>query len=310
MTVTDTARADWLEWRRGGIGASDVAAILGISPWASAWSVWAEKVGLLADDDNEALEAGRWLELAIAPWFAARTGLFVVGEQTWRENRAQSRHRCTVDGFVSESRHAADDFTISDPTGVLDVLGVLEIKTEAFGQRWETIPEHYQAQGQWQLHVTDLEHVWFATLHERRLEIYELARDQADIDLTVERVDAFWRDHVLTGEPPEADGSEATARALASVYPRHTPGKAVAVDPVNVERWLRAKAAATDAAERVRARSNELRAELAGAEEGTVDGRRVVSLRSQTRTTRCAHCQHSETSDPFRVLRVVKEATS
>jgi predicted phage-related endonuclease len=37
-------RADWLEWRRGGIGGSDVAAILGVSPWRTEFDVWASKV--------------------------------------------------------------------------------------------------------------------------------------------------------------------------------------------------------------------------------------------------------------------------
>ncbi|MGH7339845.1 MAG: hypothetical protein ACREKH_05080 [Candidatus Rokuibacteriota bacterium] len=85
---------------------------------------------------------------------------------------------------------------------------------------------------------------------------------------------------------------------------------AVELRAIDVERWTRAKAATKAAKAYELERSNALRAVLAAAEEGTVNGRRVVSLRSQTRTTRCAHCQHSETSDPFRVLRAVKEAKS
>ena len=46
-----TDRAEWLAWRRSGIGASDVAGILGISPWASPFTVWADKLGLLPDED-------------------------------------------------------------------------------------------------------------------------------------------------------------------------------------------------------------------------------------------------------------------
>ena len=77
-----TTRDDWLAWRRGGIGGSDIAAILSLSPWQSPWSLWADKTGLAADThENEAMEAGRWLELAIGPWFADRTGLHVAGEQ-------------------------------------------------------------------------------------------------------------------------------------------------------------------------------------------------------------------------------------
>ena len=46
-------RTDWLAWRRKGIGASDIAGILGISPWASPWSVWADWILSTFDDVDE-----------------------------------------------------------------------------------------------------------------------------------------------------------------------------------------------------------------------------------------------------------------
>ena len=72
MTTVDT-RAEWLRWRRSGIGASDIAALLGISPWASPFSVWADKLGLLPDeelDDDDVREFGRRLD-ALALEFAS-----------------------------------------------------------------------------------------------------------------------------------------------------------------------------------------------------------------------------------------------
>ena len=38
------SREEWLEWRRGGLGGSDVAGVLGVSPWATPFSVWWSKV--------------------------------------------------------------------------------------------------------------------------------------------------------------------------------------------------------------------------------------------------------------------------
>ena len=38
---------EWHAWRAEGLGASEVAGVLGISPWATPWSVWARKMGLL-----------------------------------------------------------------------------------------------------------------------------------------------------------------------------------------------------------------------------------------------------------------------
>ena len=78
-----TERETWLAWRRAGIGGSDVAGILGLSPWASAYSVWVSKVTELVDEDNERFEFGRRAEPMLAEWFHDRTGLFVAGEQSW-----------------------------------------------------------------------------------------------------------------------------------------------------------------------------------------------------------------------------------
>ena len=38
-------RTEWLLERKKGIGGSDAAKILGLSPWGTALDVWADKVG-------------------------------------------------------------------------------------------------------------------------------------------------------------------------------------------------------------------------------------------------------------------------
>jgi len=42
---------EWLEWRKTGITASEIAAILGLSPYKTPWAVWAEKTGLVLPED-------------------------------------------------------------------------------------------------------------------------------------------------------------------------------------------------------------------------------------------------------------------
>jgi putative phage-type endonuclease len=298
MTVTtDTGRTEWLAWRQEGIGASDVAAILGLSPWASPWSVWADKCGLLPPEpDNEAMAAGRWLEAAIGPWFTHETGLHVAGEQTWCTHGEYAHHRCTVDGFVFDldkphvwetddprialNARTARDYTFSQ------ALGDFEVKVTGPGRRWDEVPPpHYQSQGQWQMHVTGLPRVWFAVLMGRRLDIHELARDQDDIDYMVERVDAFWADHVLTGTPPATDGHDATLRALAAVHPDHTPGLSVEADDAlrtEITLWRQAKANKRTAEKLEKQAAAAMQAALGEAEELTIDGQRVASWRTQS----------------------------
>ncbi|WP_295457840.1 lambda-exonuclease family protein [uncultured Thiodictyon sp.] len=40
----------WLEWRAGGVSASDVAILLGLSPFKTPWRLWAEKTGLVRSE--------------------------------------------------------------------------------------------------------------------------------------------------------------------------------------------------------------------------------------------------------------------
>ena len=42
-------REEWLQARRRGIGGSDAAAVLGLSPWKSNVRLWEEKTGLLGE---------------------------------------------------------------------------------------------------------------------------------------------------------------------------------------------------------------------------------------------------------------------
>lgn len=286
-------RPAWLEFRRAHIGASDVAAVLGISPWSSPWSLWASKVGLLGEEDeNEVMEAGRWLELSIAPWFTHRTGLHVIGAQTVVEAADDPLASCTADGFVVDTPVSAID----------DALGVKEIKTAGFGRPWDPIPAHYQAQAQWSMYVTGLQKVWFAVLMGRRLDVHELDRDDGEILFIKSRVDRFWSEHVATGTPPPTDGHDATLRAIAEVYPTHTPDLSVELDELVdvLEQWREAKDARLAAEKLEKEAKAAIQAELADAEEGTVAGERVVSYRAQTRKS------YTVAEATFRVLRETK----
>ena len=52
-------REQFLLDRKQGIGGSDVAAIMGLSPWKSALGVYLDKVSDFTDEDNDNLKRGR-----------------------------------------------------------------------------------------------------------------------------------------------------------------------------------------------------------------------------------------------------------
>ena len=69
---------DWLEYRRRGIGGSDAAAILGISPFATARDLYYDKLKIVPFDDSEsnwvAKKMGHLLEDLVAELFHVKTG--------------------------------------------------------------------------------------------------------------------------------------------------------------------------------------------------------------------------------------------
>ena len=53
VETTGLSREEWLNYRRQGIGGSDVAAVLGVSPFRTARDVYYDKLGISAvSDDN------------------------------------------------------------------------------------------------------------------------------------------------------------------------------------------------------------------------------------------------------------------
>jgi hypothetical protein len=85
----------WYELRRQGITASEIAIVLGISPYGSPFSLYWQKLNDWRDDGNAYTSAGRHLEDAIADWwmaecdplenlFAVPGGLYAHRERPWQ----------------------------------------------------------------------------------------------------------------------------------------------------------------------------------------------------------------------------------
>ena len=99
----DADRADWLTARRAGIGSSDIAAILGISRYGNALSVYHDKTGglPLESDDSEPALWGRLNEETVAREWARRNRSWVrrVGLV---QNIDRPWQMCTLDRRVLE----------------------------------------------------------------------------------------------------------------------------------------------------------------------------------------------------------------
>lgn len=259
-------QTEWLRWRSTGIGASDVAGILGVSPWHTPYTIWLSKLHPdLTDDDAEHLAWGHLLEDVICQEAARRLGLVLAGMQAMRHHPDHPHHLATID---AETR----------PPGPL-----IEAKVTADRDEWEDVPLHYWCQCQWQMHVTGSARVVLAVLHAgQRLALHTIDRDDTDIAVMVDAVDRFWTDHVLTRTPPMATGRDIPALNRTPA----TPGRELAADPADIALYEQWRTARFDA-DRMAAYADELRATLCerlGDATDLIgpDGRRLVTWRPTT----------------------------
>ena len=197
-------RAEWLEARRTGIGGSDVAAILGLSKWATPLSVYMQKRGELSEQpENDAMRWGRYLEPAVRQAYADATGNEV---------------RVLTDMI----RHPAHDFMLANLDGfVMPVDGprrVFEAKTARTAEGWgepgsDQIPQPYLLQVQHYLAVTGFIVADVAVLiGGSDFRIYEVPEDRELQEMLVDAEADFWA-RVQRGEPPEpVTAADAIAR--------------------------------------------------------------------------------------------------
>lgn len=206
-------REDWLEVRKSGIGGSDAAAAVGLSPYQSPLELWLTKTGRDAnlpepdsDDTSEPVYWGQLLEPIVAASYTKQTGNKV------RRVNAVLQHSTIPWMLANIDREVV---------GMPDVQ-ILECKTAGeFGVRlWrEGVPEYVVCQVQHQLAVTGKQAADVAVLLcGQKLEVHRIQRDDALIARLIELEAAFWR-YVETDTPPPADGSESADRALRCLYP-------------------------------------------------------------------------------------------
>lgn len=140
VNTSAMSRNDWLEHRRHGIGGSDAAVIMGVSPWKSLMDLWLEKTGQYVEGiDSESMYWGRVLEDVIAKEFAIRNKLKIRRVNAILQHPDHPYMIANVDRVIVGRKEG------------------LEIKTghEFSSQHWENgVPAYYYAQVQHYMAVT------------------------------------------------------------------------------------------------------------------------------------------------------------
>ena len=81
--LTFKSREEWLEARKEGIGASEVATIVGLNPWETPYQLWRRKTGLDPSKAmTTAMQTGHILEDGVAQYWAQATGREIIAART------------------------------------------------------------------------------------------------------------------------------------------------------------------------------------------------------------------------------------
>ena len=211
MLVRYQNEVEWLAERRNGVGGSDVAAIMGLNPWRTAYEVWLEKTGQAVPEDISDKPAVHWGKI-LEP---------VIGSEYKRlhPDRKVQRVNAIVRSISRPWAQASLDYEVYDPELG---WGVLEIKTAGSRSEgsWDNgIPVYYQTQATHYLSVTGRDYYDLAVLiGGQDYREYRIMRDEGDVDVVERAVDDFWSHNVVAGQEPPFRGGE--SKAVAELHPK------------------------------------------------------------------------------------------
>lgn len=271
--ITWKTREEWLGIRKNYIGGSDAGAVIGMNPYKSAYTLWAEKTGKLPEfEGNLTTEVGAYLEEFVAKMFEEQTGKKVRRKNKVLVNEEYPWACANVDRLIVGEK------------------AILEIKTtNSFPImrqiRGNEFPDQYYAQCVHYLAVTGYEKAYLAVLSNcRNFDIFELDRDEDEINALMRAEESFW-ECVTSGNPPMVDGSDSTADTLVSLYP-NSNGEVIDLTPVatELEEYGAIKGQIADLEDLLQEKANLIKDYMKDAEKG-IYGAYSVNYKSQVRST-------------------------
>jgi putative phage-type endonuclease len=227
LSMNAPTRAEFLQARQKYIGGSDVAAILGISPWKTATDLWLDKIKPPVERTGEANAAakrrGSRLEPYILDMIRDEHGLEIV-----------ARNERYVDEDVPYFAAEIDAETADEN---VEIKTVHPFKAKEWGELdTDQLPLHYVAQVQWGLGIRRRERCRVFALIGDDLRPYVIERDDETIAAMRARAAEFWARYVVTQIAPPLDfGDRKTLDALKRLYPG-TDGSTVEATAMH-EHW-------------------------------------------------------------------------
>lgn len=268
----------WLDARRYAIGGSEIAAVLGLSPYESRFSLWHRKRGnAQPSTQNAEMEWGNRLEPVILDKFL----------------------ELHADEYVSMGRgtflHSERPWQTASPDHLLSYVGnnpdeVLEIKFSPFGEGWgpagsDEYPIYYRAQVLWYLSALGLKKARLVVLisgcdyREYTIEL----DDEADEELAImiaagqEFIDSLRNDI-----PPSLDDHAETLQVVRELHPEIDPER-VEIDANLANEYLGAVIATKQLEKDLTGLKSQMLQAMGRSREAYVDGTRVAYRKANKR---------------------------
>ena len=196
---------EWLAHRQKSIGGSDASAIIGLNPWCSPYTVWADKLGKLPPkEDNERMRQGRDFEDYVAKRFTEKTGKKVRRENNIIINPNYPYAHANIDRMV-----VGEDAGLECKT-----TSVLNLKKFKNGE----YPETYYVQCVHYMMITGCKRWYLAVLVlGEGFYDYVIERDEAEIEALANVEKEFWK-NVKTETAPIVDGTKSTTDTISAIF--------------------------------------------------------------------------------------------
>lgn len=204
--IKTRTKEEWLELRSKYIGGSDAASVVGLNPYSSPYTLWAEKTGKkLPFEGNLATEVGTFLEEFIARKFEQETGKKV---RKVNQSILNSNYPWAIANIDRE--------VVGENAG-LEIKSTSELNMKNFKNG--EYPATYYCQCMHYMAVTGKKKWYLAVLiGNREFKVFEIKRDEEEIAALMSAEKDFW-ELVQKDTAPAVDCLKSTAETLTALYP-------------------------------------------------------------------------------------------
>lgn len=264
LTNAPVESDEWYAARRSRVNGSEIAVVMGISPYESAFSLWHRKAGSIGPVDiNDAMYWGNRLEPII--------------RDEWN-----TRHPDLPAAVTGQWCHRERSWQGGGPDGIIfqEPLQLFEAKTARYDDEWgepgtDEVPVHYRAQALWYLDVFGFEVCHFGVLISGSDYREYAVRYAADEVVQMRAAARAFLDTLEANEAPRIDGHEATYEAVKELHPDIEDAAVDLPSTVAVPYLLALAGCSTAEAEKRRAQAEVITA-MGTAKHAYYDGQRIA----------------------------------